>query len=59
MAELHELVLDLAYGSLTIALAVLAYGLAQPPDDVRAGLGIAVLIGTSWNSWASDMTVPT
>jgi hypothetical protein len=59
VAELHEVAHDLAYGCLTIALAVMAHGRAQPPNDKRAGLGIAVLIGTSWNSWALEMTVPT
>jgi hypothetical protein len=59
LAELHELVHDLAFGLLTLALAVLTHWLAQPPDAARAGLAIAVLIGTSWNSRALEMTVPT
>jgi len=59
VAELHELAHDLAYGSLTIALAVMAHGRAQPPNDTRAGLGIAVLVGTSRNSWALEVTLPT
>jgi len=36
LAELHELDPDFAFGLLTLALAVLAHGLARPPDAARA-----------------------
>jgi hypothetical protein len=48
LAESHELADDLARGLLTIALAMLAHGLAPQSDALRAGLALFVLIGTLW-----------
>lgn len=40
-----------------IALATLVHGIAPPPDALRAGLALFVLIGTLWMTQALHLTV--
>jgi sodium-dependent dicarboxylate transporter 2/3/5 len=40
-----------------LALAALAYGCAPPPDALRAGLALFVLIGTLWMTQALHLSV--